>query len=150
MEGIESKLSYKTTTPSTRSFYQVDTVKEKITNLRHSMEEVRVRAHMSANNGMCSPYVTVKLVPGPAGAVTASKVRTGSRSRTLFPIFDETFDLILPEGVCRSQVYLLLSVKDLGPLGDRILLGEAVLPVDQIKRCVLPANVHYSLVNAPH
>ena len=115
-------------------FVQVDSVKEKISSLRLSMEEVRVRAHMTANHGMCSPYVTVKLVPGRAGAVTATKVKTGTRSRTLFPMFDETFDLILPEDADRDKVYLLFSVKDVGPLADRILLGEAIVPIDKIKR----------------
>ena len=66
--------------------------------------------------------------------MATSKVRTGTRSRTLFPMFDDTFDLILPEGVEEDKVYLLFSVKDVGPLGDRILLGEAIVPIDKIKR----------------
>lgn len=49
-------------------------------------------------------------------------------------MFDETFDLILPEFVKREKLYLLISVKDLGPLGDRILLGEAIIPVSEIKK----------------
>ena len=36
----------------------------------------------------------------------------------------------------RDKLYLLFSVKDLGPLGDRILLGEAIMPVNQIKRLI--------------
>ena len=104
--------------------------------IRVSMQEVRVRAHMSANHGMCSPYVSVKLVPGAHGSVAITKVKTTVMSRTLFPIFDETFDLILPEGVPRERLYLLFSVKDRGPLGDKILLGEAIIPIDKIKRFV--------------
>ena len=109
-------------------------MKDKMENLRLSVHEVRVRAHMSVNNGMCSPYVSVKLVPGPGGSVSVTKLKTVTKSRTLFPIFDQTFDLILPEESARTNLYLLFSVKDLGPLGDRILLGEAIMPINKIKR----------------
>jgi len=114
---------------------KVDSVKDCMETWRLSLQEARIRAHLSSNNGMSSPYVTVKLVPGPSGCPTYSKVKTAIQTRTLFPIFDETFDLILPEGVNRDKLYLLLSVKDLGPLGDRILLGEAIIPVSEIKNC---------------
>jgi hypothetical protein len=76
--------------------------------------------------------VAVKLVPGMGGAVTLAKVRTATRSRTLFPLFDETFDLVVPEACPRDRTFLLFAVKDRGPLGDKILLGEAVLPVENI------------------
>ena len=117
---------------------KVDLVRDKLEKLREGVHEVRVRAHLNSNNGMSSPYVTVKLVPGPNDTVAATKVRTTAKSRTLFPIFDETFDLVLPGGGGGGddELFLLLSVKDLGPLGDRILLGEAVLPLNQVKRLV--------------
>ena len=73
-------------------------------NIRLSVQEVRVRAHMSVNNGMCSPYVTVKLVPGPGGSVAISKLKTVAKSRTLFPMFDQTFDMILPDETTRNQI----------------------------------------------
>jgi len=113
---------------------KVDIVLDKFESLRQGVQDARVRAHLNSNNGMSSPYVTVKLVPGPAGAVAVTKVKTTPRSRTLFPMFDETFDLVLPGEVPLESLFLLLSVKDLGPLGDRILLGEAIVPLTEVTR----------------
>ena len=110
----------------------MDCMKDTLDTLRLNVSDVRARAHRTANQGMCSPYVTVKLVPGPSGAVALAKVRTATRSRTLFPLFDETFDLVVPESCGRDRTFLLFAVKDRGPLGDKILLGEAVLPLENI------------------
>ena len=47
--------------------------------------------------------------------------------------FDETFDMVLPEGTELSKTYLLFSVKDQSPvLGEGLLLGEALLPLADI------------------
>ena len=47
--------------------------------------------------------------------------------------FDETFDMVLPEGTDVSKTYVLLSVKDQSPvLGEGLLLGEALLPLADI------------------
>ena len=47
--------------------------------------------------------------------------------------FDETFDMVLPEGTDVSKTYLLFSVKDQSPvLGEGLLLGEALLPLADI------------------
>ena len=47
--------------------------------------------------------------------------------------FDETFDMVLPEGTDISHTYLLFSVKDQSPvLGEGLLLGEALLPLKDI------------------
>ncbi len=106
-------------------------MKDTLDTLRLNVNDVRARAHRTANQGMCSPYVTVKLVPG-TSTVAIAKVRTVTKSRTLFPLFDETFDLVVPESSPRDRTFLLFSVKERGPLGDKILLGEAVLPVENI------------------
>jgi hypothetical protein len=115
---------------------KVECVKDTLDTLRLNVSDVRARAHRTANQGMSSPYVAVKLVPGTGGAVALAKVRTVTRSRTLFPLYDETFDLVVPESVGRDRTFLLFAVKDRGPLGDKILLGEAVLPLENIPvRC---------------
>ena len=72
-------------------------------------------------------------------------MKTTPRSRTLFPMFDETFDLVLPGEVPLESLFLLLSVKDLGPLGDRILLGEAIVPLTEVTRSVHPQTFFYNL-----
>ena len=52
---------------------------------------------------------------------------------SLFWRFDETFDMVLPEGTEVSKTYLHFSVKDQSPvLGEGLLLGEALLPLSQI------------------
>ena len=78
-------------------------------------------AHRTASQGMCSPYVTVKLISGSSGGSHLSKVTTRCQPRTLFPLFDETFDLVVPQSVSLEKSFLLFSVKDRGPLGDKLL-----------------------------
>ena len=51
----------------------------------------------------------------------------------IFCRFDETFDMVLPEGTDVSKTYLLFSIKDQSPvLGEGLLLGEALLPLADI------------------
>ena len=114
---------------------KMDFIKEKYFSLRLSVKEVRQLAHRTANNGMCSPYVSVKLVPGPSGHPELSKVSTKCQPRTLFPLFDETFDMLVPETTNTDSCFLLFSVKDKGPLGDKLLLGEALVPLTDISQC---------------
>lgn len=118
-----------------RSMDKMDFIKEKYFSLRLSVKEVRQLAHRTANNGMCSPYVSVKLVPGPSGHPELSKVSTKCQPRTLFPLFDETFDMLVPETTNTDSCFLLFSVKDKGPLGDKLLLGEALVPLTDISQC---------------
>ena len=114
---------------------KMDFIKDKYFSLRLSMSEARQLAHRTANNGMCSPYVTVKLVPGPEGQPEFAKVSTKTQHRTLFPLFDETFDMVVPDTVNTNQCFLLFSVKDRGPLGDKLLLGEALVPLEEVSQC---------------
>ena len=59
-------------------------------------------------------------------------MKTGSKY-LFFNRFDETFDMVLPEGTDISHTYLLFSVKDQSPvLGEGLLLGEALLPLKDI------------------
>ena len=45
-------------------------------------------------------------------------------------------ELPLPDPATGSgRRFLLLSVKDRGPLGDRLLLGEALVPLQDIVPC---------------
>ena len=47
--------------------------------------------------------------------------------------FDETFDMVLPEGTDLAKTYLQFCVKDQGPvMGEGLLLGEAFLPLTDI------------------
>ena len=110
-------------------------IRDKCHSLRLTVTEARQLVHRTASHGMCSPYVTVKLVPGSSGASHSSKVATRCQARTLFPLFDETFDMIVPESLNLEKTFLLFSVKDRGPLGDKLLLGEALVPLSEVARC---------------
>ena len=113
----------------------LDLIKDKYHSLRLTVSEARQLVHRTASHGMCSPYVTVRLVPGISGASHINKVTTSCQPRTLFPLFDETFDLTVPESISKEKTFLLFSVKDRGPLGDRMLLGEALVPLSEVERC---------------
>ena len=113
----------------------MDFMADKYFSLRLSLTEARQLAHHTANHGMCSPYVTVKLVPGTDRQPQFSKVSTKCQPRTLFPLFDETFEMLVPETISTDNSFLLFSVKDRGPLGDRLLLGEALVPLSDISQC---------------
>ena len=54
---------------------------------RLNLQEARIRAHLSSNNGMATPYVTVKLVPGSAGSPVYSKVKTTTQQRKIENLF---------------------------------------------------------------
>ena len=62
-------------------------MKSKVDSWRLSLQEARIRAHMSSNNGMASPYVTVKIVPGSNSSCVYSKVKTSVQSRKIVIIY---------------------------------------------------------------
>ena len=115
----------------------LDTLRDKCHSFKMSVSEARQSAHRRANHGMCCPYVTVKLVPGKPGSGSdcRAKFKTNAQPRTLFPIFDETFDIQLPKKIAQDKTFLLFSVKDRGPFGDKILLGEALVCLSELRRC---------------
>ena len=117
-------------------------LREKCQAICESVAEAREESHRAGNRGMCCPYVTVKVVPGDDDCAHLAKARTAAHTRTLFPVFGETLDLVLPEASRTDSSMLLFSVKDLGPLGDSLPLGEALLPLNRLP----PASVDASLV----
>ena len=53
-------------------------------------------AQRSASRGVCSPYVTVRVVPGGPGQPSCSSKRsTETQARTLFPQFNEATVIIM-------------------------------------------------------
>ncbi len=75
-----------------RSSRNLDWVKSKWRSLRSNLHEATVQLHAASNAGMCDPYVSVRLVPEQRFPYV-TKFRTRPQRRTLFPLFDETFDL---------------------------------------------------------
>lgn len=80
-------------------------------------------------------FSTLSMHKFASGATHQSKVSTRSKSRTLFPLFDETFDMIIPANLNPENLFLLFSVKDRGPFGDSLLLGESLVPLHEVARC---------------
>ena len=60
-------------------------------------------------------------------------MRTRCQARTLFPLFDETFDVVVPRELRPEASFLVFAVKDRGPLGDKLLLGEALVPLAEVQ-----------------
>ena len=135
----ESSTNHAGSNPTTGAFHLL---REKCQALCVSVAEVREESHRAGNRGMCCPYVTVKVVPGNDDCAHLAKARTAAHTRTLFPVFGETLDLVVPEASQADSSMLLFSVKDLGPLGDSLPLGEALLPLHRLP----PAPVDASLI----
>ena len=67
-------------------------LKSKFKSLRSNLQEASVQLHNNSNDGLCDPYVTLRLVPGQKFN-ECPKHKSRCQRRTLFPLFDETFDL---------------------------------------------------------
>ena len=75
-----------------RSQRNLQWVKSKFKSLKSNLHEATVQIHNNANDGLCDPYVHLKLVPSQK-FLECPKHRSRIQRRTLFPLFDETFDL---------------------------------------------------------
>ena len=82
-----------------------------------------------------------QVVPGDDDCAHLAKARTSAHTRTLFPVFGETLDLVVPEENQTDSSLLLFSVKDLGPLGDSLPLGEALLPLQRVPLATVDASL---------
>lgn len=67
-------------------------MKGKLRLLRSVAQEAGLHLHSQASAGQASPYVSLRLVPEAKFPVWP-RFRTRAQRRTLFPLFDETFDL---------------------------------------------------------
>merc|ERR1719323_753754 len=116
-----------------RSQRNLEWVKSKFKSLRSNLHEASVQLHNSSNDGLCDPYVHLRLLPAQK-FMECPKHRTRTQRRTLFPLFDETFDFVLRYEPHRfHDGYLLITVKDRGLLGNGIFLGEALLPLNELR-----------------
>lgn len=112
---------------------KLDYLKTKFDSVRLSVQGAHVMMHKNFGaSRQCNPYVTLKLVPDPQSE--RLKVKTRVQERTLFPLFDETFDLVLTDEIDVSTTFLHLTIKDRGVMGEGIFLGEAYLPLKEIQQ----------------
>ena len=75
-----------------RSSRNLEWVKSKFQSLKSNLHEASIHFHQSTHAGQVDPYVTLRVVPE-AAFPHCPKFRTRAQRRTLFPLFDETFDL---------------------------------------------------------
>lgn len=77
----------------TRSQRNLQWVKSKWKSLRSNLHEASIQFHTTTlHAGQCDPYISLKLIPS-ARFPNCPKQKTKTVRRTLFPLFDETFDL---------------------------------------------------------
>jgi len=127
------KLRAKSNLNMTRSQKNLDWVKSKFASLRANINEAQVSIHTANTQGQSDPYVSIRLVPTSKFTDTP-KHRTRTQRRTLFPLFDETFDFFVSGAHRRlDSAYLQICVKDRGIMGQGIFLGEAYLPLQEVE-----------------
>jgi len=127
------KLRAKSNLNMSRSQKNLDWVKSKFASLKANINEAQVSLHTANTQGQSDPYISLRLVPGLKFS-DCPKHRTRTQRRTLFPLFDETFDFFVSNAQQRrSDSYLQISVKDRGIMGQGIFLGEAYLPLQEVE-----------------
>merc|ERR1712141_554215 len=105
------------------------------------------RNHSSSGNSSqtCNPYISMRLVPDIDGTRFrlngVPKLRTKVQERTLFPLFDEKFEMVLPEDINLETTYLLITMKDKCLMGEGIFLGESLLPLKNIQQSNRNSNI---------
>ncbi|XP_035714351.1 protein unc-13 homolog 4B isoform X3 [Folsomia candida] len=82
-------------------------------------------------NGQCDPYVKLKLVPHEVFHMTP-KFRTKTKKKTLFPLFDETFSIILSPEEMSLGGMMVFSLKDHDLFGRNDFIGECFLPLESV------------------
>ena len=76
-----------------RSQRNLQWVKSKWKSLRTNLHEASIQFHTTTlHAGQCDPYISLRLVPT-SNFPHCPKQKTKTKRRTLFPLFDETFDL---------------------------------------------------------
>jgi len=132
-QQTKAKLRAKSNINMSRSQRQLDWVKSKFSSLKWQVQERQVQMHTANTQGQADPYISIRLVPD-CRFSDCPKLRTRCVRGTLFPLFDEKFDLVISSCVKRIQdAYLLITVKDRGLMGQGIFLGEALLSLQEIK-----------------
>ena len=86
------KLKSKSNLNMSRSQRNLEWVKSKFASLKANLNEAQVSIHQANTQGQSDPYISLRIVPS-TKFPESQKHRTRTQRRTLFPLFDETFDL---------------------------------------------------------
>ncbi|TRY76437.1 hypothetical protein TCAL_00056 [Tigriopus californicus] len=119
-----------------RSSMNLEWVKSKFKSIRANLHEASIQFHAQTHAGQCDPYVSVKIVPEGKFSF-APKFKTKVQRRTLFPLFDETFDFVLGPNQSNRfhDAFIQLTIKDRGILpGNDFFIGETLVPFSDIQR----------------
>jgi len=131
--GRASRLRAKSNINMTRSQKNLDWVKSKFASLKANIHTQGISIHTANTQNQADPYICLRLVPNSRFSDTP-KHRTQTQRRTLFPLFDETFDFFVSGAHKRREnAYLQILVKDRGLMGQGIFLGEAYLPLCEVE-----------------
>lgn len=131
--GRGGRLRAKSNINMTRSQKNLDWVKSKFASLKANIHTQGITIHTANTQGQADPYICLRLVPNSRFSDTP-KHRTQTQRRTLFPLFDETFDFFVSGAQKRREnAYLQILVKDRGLMGQGIFLGEAYLPLCEVE-----------------
>jgi len=125
-----------------RSQRNLQWVKSKWKSLRTNLHEASIQFHTTTlHAGQCDPYISLRLVPT-TNFPHCPKQKTRTKRRTLFPLFDETFDFVIQyEKEKFASSYLLITVKDNSLVGGGVFLGEALLPLSEVKESSIDQNL---------
>ena len=87
------KLKAKSNVNMNRSQRNLEWVKSKFASLKANLnDEAQLSIHAANTQGQSDPYISLKIVPA-TKFPDSQKHRTRTQRRTLFPLFDEIFDL---------------------------------------------------------
>lgn len=97
-------------------------------------------------NGSCDPFVRVHFLPEPEFA-NVTKPKTNAQAKTLFPLFEERFEIQLTEEQMRVKSPLLLfSVKDKDLFGmANQYIAETLLGLETVLAGEARDQIHLTL-----
>jgi len=83
------------------------------------------------SNGSSDPFVKIRIVPEEMYPSTP-KYKTKVKKKTLFPLFDETFSIVLSAEEMSRAGLIQFSLKDHDIFGRNDFLGESFIPLGSI------------------
>uniref|UniRef100_A0A8D8U3A5 BAI1-associated protein 3 n=1 Tax=Cacopsylla melanoneura TaxID=428564 RepID=A0A8D8U3A5_9HEMI len=85
------------------------------------------------SDGNCDPYVKINFLPEDK-FLNATKPRTKVQKKTLYPLFDETFQIVLTnDQMDLKDALIQFVIKDQDFLGKNAFIGESFLFMNRIK-----------------
>jgi hypothetical protein len=141
-----------------RSARNLDWVKSTFASINSNLHEAGLQLHHATSAGSCHPYVSLRIVPETAFPAMP-KFRTKTHKRTLFPLFDETFDLygkhtyaiLMPNILMSLCLFSILSPSVANSLHDGYLqMRDVPVSDDGTKRLADLPQIQIPLTKPTH